>query len=54
MNEYLRVSNEQRNALKAKKGSVHKYRPEDYGLTTQQIHEEFADYIKKYDLLEKK
>ena len=43
-----------RNQLKEKKkaAALHEYKPEDYGLTRDGIHQEFAEYIKKYNLLE--
>lgn len=51
---YLSHSAEQRKKLKAKGGGqLHAYKPEDYGLTVEGIHQEFAAYIKKYNLLEK-
>jgi hypothetical protein len=53
IDQYLAKSAEQRKKLKEKGGGqVHGYKPEDYGLTREQIHKEFADYINKYNLLE--
>ncbi len=56
VSEYLARSAEERKRAKESRGAsaVHEYRPEDYGLTTAQIHAEFADYIAKYNLVEKK
>lgn len=54
LDAYLKKSKEERQKLKEKKGSIHDYKPEDYGLTKDMIREEFKDYIAKYNLLEKK
>lgn len=54
LDAYLKKSKEERQKLKEKKGSIHDYKPEDYGLTKEGIREEFKDYIAKYNLLEKK
>lgn len=50
--EYLSLSAAKRSKIKEQKKSttVHEYRPEDYGLTTQLIRDEFAAYIHKYGL----
>jgi hypothetical protein len=52
----LEQSYAKRNQIKSQKKSsaVHEYKPEDYGLTKEGIRAEFADYIKKYNLLESK
>lgn len=56
LDQYLRESKEKREKIKQtnKREVVHDYKPEDYGLTKERIHEEFKEYINKYDLLEKK
>lgn len=54
LDSYLKKSKEERQKLKEKKGSIHEYKPEDYGLTKDGIREEFKEYIAKYNLLEKK
>ena len=50
--EYVSLSAAKRSKIKEQKKStaVHEYRPEDYGLSTRQIREEFAEYIHKYGL----
>jgi hypothetical protein len=50
----LKKSAEERRKLKEKKGAIHDYQPEEFGLTKDGIHEAFKDYIKQYHLLEKK
>ncbi len=32
------------------KHGKHEYRLEDYGLTREQVHEHFADYIDRYEV----
>jgi len=56
LDEYLQKSKEERQKIKEKKGSsaVHEYKPEDYGLSAEGLRETFADYISKYNILEKK
>jgi hypothetical protein len=54
LDAYLAKSKAERQKLKEKKGSIHDYKPEDYGLTKEQIQETFKEYIAKYNLLEKK
>lgn len=52
LDKYLQDSAEQRRKVRERKQSkvVHTYCPEDYGLTGDQIREEFKDYISKYNL----
>lgn len=55
LEQYLARSAEERKRAKGSKnasGAVHDYKPEDYGLTTAQIREEFKEYIAKYKLVE--
>lgn len=55
LDEYLKKNAEERAKIRAKKsGVLHDYKAEDFGLTTEQIHEEFKDYIARYNLLEAK
>lgn len=55
LNEYLKKSDEKRakmaskgQASKGKKGTLHAYSLEDYGLSKELVAEEFKDYIDKY------
>jgi hypothetical protein len=50
LDAYLKNSEEQRRKVKErnKTAAVHVYHVEDYGLTPEQIRQEFADYIKAY------
>lgn len=59
VDDYLHESKEKRDRMKADKAktegkastsNMHEYRPEDFGLTAAGIREQFADYIKKYNL----
>ena len=50
LDAYLKNSEEQRRKVKEKNNTkeVHIYRVEDYGLTAEQIREQFKEYIAKY------
>jgi len=53
LESYLAKNAEKRKLLKEKKGKVgelHTYKPEDYGLTSEEIRIKFKDYIDKFNL----
>lgn len=52
LDDYLMINAKKREDLKSKKqqSTVHLYKPDDYGLTSESIREELKEYINRFDL----